>query len=100
MTVHDVRIRPEAEQDVTESFEWYEERVPGLGSRFIAAVDDAIEHVRQHPTRYPITYRGIRQSLVKHFPSAFAIWLTKRKLKSSPSSMRVAAPRELHKRID
>lgn len=100
MTVHDVRIRPEAEQDVTESFEWYEERVPGLGSRFIAAVDDAIEHVRQHPTRYPITYRGIRQSLVKHFPFSICYLAHKTEIEIVAILHASRAPRELHKRID
>jgi hypothetical protein len=28
---HRLSIRPEAEADMTEAFEWYEERQPGLG---------------------------------------------------------------------
>jgi len=32
-------IRPDAEAELTEAFDWYEQRVPGLGSQFLLAVD-------------------------------------------------------------
>ncbi len=28
-------IRPEAEADIADAFDWYESRVPGLGSEFL-----------------------------------------------------------------
>ena len=28
-------IRPEAEAEMTEAFDWYEERLPGLGASFL-----------------------------------------------------------------
>ena len=28
-------VRPEAEEELTDAFDWYEDRVPGLGSEFL-----------------------------------------------------------------
>lgn len=32
-------IRPQAEAEMAEAYDWYEARVPGLGSEFLLAVD-------------------------------------------------------------
>lgn len=32
-------IRPEAEAEMAEAFDWYEARVPGLGSDFLSCLD-------------------------------------------------------------
>jgi len=36
-------IRPEAETEMAEAFDWYEGRVPGLGSDFLLSVDAVIQ---------------------------------------------------------
>jgi len=49
-------IRPEAEADVVEAALWYEQQNPGLGEKFVAAVDQAIRRVIENPlafSRYP-----------------------------------------------
>lgn len=40
MTV-EVRLRPEAEQDVAEAALWYEANEPGLGAQFVDLVKNA-----------------------------------------------------------
>jgi plasmid stabilization system protein ParE len=35
-------IRPEAEQDIDDAYDWYEANQPRLGSEFVRAVDVAI----------------------------------------------------------
>lgn len=42
-------IRPEAEADLTEAFEWYEARVPGLGLEFIRTVDSLFNSIIRNP---------------------------------------------------
>lgn len=32
-------VRPEAEEEMAEAFDWYEDQVPGLGSDFILCLD-------------------------------------------------------------
>jgi len=46
-------IRPEAEAELAEAFDWYERRVPGLGAHFLAAVDAALDSVLSHPFQHP-----------------------------------------------
>ena len=36
-------VRPEAEAEMTEAYDWYEDRVPGLGSEFLLCVDAVLK---------------------------------------------------------
>jgi len=36
-------IRPEAEEDLSESYGWYERQRPGLGDEFLLRVEAALE---------------------------------------------------------
>lgn len=36
-------VRPEAEQDIEEAFEWYENQSAGLGEEFVLAVRSSIK---------------------------------------------------------
>jgi plasmid stabilization system protein ParE len=49
---------------------WYEDEDPGLGRRFLNAVDTLVIQIRQEPLRYPSIYRGTRRALVPGFPYA------------------------------
>ena len=46
-------IRPEAEADMTEAFDWYEERKAGLGHEFLAEVRSVFRQVEENPLRTP-----------------------------------------------
>ena len=72
-------LRPEAEAELTEAFEWYEARVPGLGLEFIRSVDSLLNSISRNPLSYPIIYKTIRRALTRKFPLRFSSWL---KLKS------------------
>ncbi len=50
-------LRQEAEQDLVEAHAWYEERVPGLGAEFLAAVEQTLEYIQGNPDRFPLIYR-------------------------------------------
>jgi plasmid stabilization system protein ParE len=72
-------VRPEAEADIDEAYEWYERRSLGLGDRFLDAVEEAIGFVRESPQRFPAMHREpdmtIRRALVDRFPyGVFFIW--------------------------
>ena len=38
-------VRPEAEAELAEAFEWYESRIPGLGLDFIGEVDNLFNSI-------------------------------------------------------
>ncbi|MEM6330446.1 MAG: type II toxin-antitoxin system RelE/ParE family toxin [Planctomycetota bacterium] len=64
-----IRLRPEAVDDLQQAADWYDEQgVPGLGRRFVLAVDEAMEALKKNPLLHPPGYRGVRQKLVAKFP--------------------------------
>ena len=64
----EIILRPEAETELTEAFEWYEERVPGLGSAFLLAVDAVFRGIIRNPQQYPVIHKATRRALVRRFP--------------------------------
>jgi toxin ParE1/3/4 len=65
---HLVRVRPEAERDVEQAYEWYEERRPGLGREFLDELDVVYERIARFPLLYAEVYRGLRRAPVRRFP--------------------------------
>ena len=63
-------VRPAAAADIDEAFLWYEGQRPGLGHEFLAAAQQLIDAVAQHPLRYPAIRRNTRRALLHRFPYA------------------------------
>lgn len=61
-------IRPEAERDIEESYNWYEDQSVGLGKEFLRALDAALTSILRNPLAYPVIHRNIRRSLIRRFP--------------------------------
>lgn len=61
-------IRPEAEDEMAGAFDWYEERVPGLGYDFLLCVDAVFNAIVRNPTQYPRIHRVVRRALTRRFP--------------------------------
>jgi hypothetical protein len=49
-----IELHPEADKELQESYNWYEERSTGLGSRFINTVDKLLKTIATYPDRYPL----------------------------------------------
>jgi len=64
----EIIIRPEAEIDIINSVEWYEEKRFGLGREFLQCLSDAFELIKQNPVLYQKIYKDIRRSLPRRFP--------------------------------
>jgi plasmid stabilization system protein ParE len=61
-------IRPKAQSDLDTACDWYEAQQEGLGSKFLAEVDHAIETLRERPESFPLYYRDFRRVLLSRFP--------------------------------
>jgi plasmid stabilization system protein ParE len=61
-------IRPEAERDLSEAHDWYELRVPGLGSDFLLSIDTALSSIQQTPELYATLWKNVRRVLIRRFP--------------------------------
>jgi toxin ParE1/3/4 len=61
-------ISPEAEEDLSEAFTWYEERRKGLGHDFLLQINAALRFLERNPLVFPEMYKGVRRHLIKRFP--------------------------------
>ena len=55
-------VRPEAEAEMTEAYNWYEDRVPGLGSEFLLCVDAVFSAIHREPQLYPRVHMTVNLS--------------------------------------
>lgn len=63
-----LRVRPEAEQDLEEAAIWYEQQRSGLGDEFLNEVLRTFEKISEQPALHPILHRGTRRALTHRFP--------------------------------
>lgn len=63
-----IELHPSAVQELSEAFEWYEGRSPGLGHRFIEAIDKRFSEISDYPDRYPKRKEGFREIPIRIFP--------------------------------
>jgi toxin ParE1/3/4 len=46
-------LAPAAQAELDGAVDWYEERVEGLGLRFMLLVDEALQEIQEAPTKFP-----------------------------------------------
>lgn len=61
-------VRPEAENDIAATAQWYEERRPGLSLEFRSALDQTLSSIESNPELYARVYRSLRRALLRRFP--------------------------------
>ena len=61
-------IRPDAEVDIAQGYDWYESRRDGLGAEFVEEVSSILTAIQAEPLRFPATFRRMRRALVHRFP--------------------------------
>lgn len=64
------RFHPQALQEFEQAVLYYEGRQTGLGDRFIASIESAIESVVAAPETWPILEAPVRRRLTRVFPYA------------------------------
>lgn len=76
-----VELHPEARAEVRAAALWYEERLPGLGDRFVERVSEVLQRLQRAPALYAI-WAGteaapvpIRKALLEQFPYLVAFEL-------------------------
>ena len=66
-----VRLLPEAEEDLAEAVRWYRRARRELGSEFLRAAEARLEELRRMPLAFPIVEGTVRKSTMRRFPYSF-----------------------------
>ena len=61
-------LRPEVESDLLAAQAWYEQQLPGLGGRFLSAVEQVLARIEAMPEMYAVILRNVRRAKVRRFP--------------------------------
>ncbi len=62
-----IELHPQAAEELSESYHWYEQRSEGLGLRFIGSVDKRLLQIATDPERYPKRKGNFRETAVSVF---------------------------------
>jgi plasmid stabilization system protein ParE len=62
------RFHPEAERELREAVEYYEDIEPGLGYDLSVEVYSAVQRALAYPLAWPVLDGDIRRALVRRFP--------------------------------
>ncbi len=64
-------VRPEAEAEVQQAFDWYQEQSEGLGLEFLWAIEACLSGVTRNPFAYTVVkVPNVRRAVVRRFPYA------------------------------
>ena len=63
-----LRLLPEAELELEETFLWYERQRSGLGLEFLLSFDAAVENIRRFPESRELVALETRRTLLRRFP--------------------------------
>ena len=67
-------------EEVSESANYYEEEVEGLGKAFLSKVQDAVEEAKSEPLMYRIIQGDYRRHLLTRFPFAIIYRIENQKI--------------------
>jgi len=59
-----------ASADLIEAQDWYEAKAPGLGAKFLAAIDTLVSRIVANSRQFPVVHKNVRRALSHRFPYA------------------------------
>ncbi len=65
---YSIIIRPEAEDDLIDVYNWYEEQSRGLGMDFLRCIDASLNSIQHYPEMYQKIHKNIRRTFIRRFP--------------------------------
>jgi len=67
MTSYEIFLDPKAKVDIQSAYDYYEEKLAGLGDRFIDSINQALQTLEINPF-YQIRYDSVRCFPIQKFP--------------------------------
>jgi plasmid stabilization system protein ParE len=65
---YSIIVSSRAQKELAESWNWYEDRLPGLGDRFVNEVLKCTRQIEENPDRFPTKFKAYKEAQVKTFP--------------------------------
>lgn len=66
--MYTIRFTDDAEMDLDDSYNWYEDQKNNLGVEFIRSVNRTIEFIQDNPSLYKSIYKNVRKAKIYRFP--------------------------------
>lgn len=63
-----LEFHPAAEEELREAYDYYSREDPAVAAEFLAILDQSLESLVNHPTRFPLFVHGTRRMLIRKFP--------------------------------
>ena len=63
-----VRFRRLARREYDDAVDWYESQGSGLGMRFFDAVGQTLDEISDHPKRFPVAWKAVREASIPGWP--------------------------------
>jgi plasmid stabilization system protein ParE len=63
-----VNFTPPARVELIAAQDWYEAKLPGLGTRFREEVGETVLRMRENPYQFPIVLRDVHRARLRKFP--------------------------------
>lgn len=73
-----VIISSRAQKEMAESWTWYEDRLVGLGDRFLSEILDRLHQIELNPDRFPTRFKSYKEAPVDTFPFLIIYKISKR----------------------
>ena len=73
-------LAPEAEAEIAEAADWYDQQKSGLGVEFVLAVASTLAAIHENPFQYQIVWKEYRRAGIARFPYGLIYRLTDREL--------------------
>ena len=76
MIEYSLELLPIAEEELNDSFEWYEKQRNELGHQFINEVSHYLSIIERNPLHYPLRYgKDLRFAPLSRFPFLIVYWI-------------------------
>lgn len=73
--MYSLTLRKEAEWDIGDQFDFYEEKRDGLGHDFLLCVEEALDKLQRNPFLYRQIHRDLRRVSIRRFPHRIFYWV-------------------------
>lgn len=73
-------FQQEALADVQDTYDWYEDQLPGLGEDFLNELNTVFEKLKQNPQYYGYIFDEFRDIRLKRFPYLVVFKIVSRKV--------------------